>query len=454
MKLAVIGGGGVRSPFLAKSLSQSASRLKIDEVVFADIDRNKLRLYGNMAKKTAYLNAPQLKFTLTDSVREAVEGASYIITTIRPGGDETRMREESATIAEGVIAQETVGAAGLSFAMRTFPALCEIAHLAEKYALPNFRIFNFTNPVGIVTQALSDAGYGFTYGICDAPTGMLDSFEKMLGLKEGSLKAEVYGLNHLSFFKSVTLNGKDITKRILEDPASYEKTELAFFPQSDLMRRGYIPNEYLYYYFYPEEALRNMLKAKKLRGAVICELNAEMGKELNKLGDTFRRYDEALEIFSKYHGARESAYMSLETGVKRQKKWTFDPVSPEKGGYAGVALKYLEIVQSGKEGEMILSCPSAGALDFMQPSDVGEFSVSVTANGAVPHRFGDVPEECAQIVSEMKKYENAASLALRTRSKSALVEALALNPLVPAESAAVLAEKYVKINAPYVEYGK
>ena len=330
MKIAVIGGGGVRSPFLAKSLSQSSIRLGIDEVVFADIDPNKLRLYGNMAKRTAYLNAPQLKFTLTESVKEAVEGASYIITTIRPGGDVTRMLEERATIGEGVIAQETVGAAGLSFAMRTFPALCKIAELAKKYALPNFRIFNFTNPVGIVTQALSDAGYGFTYGICDAPTGMLDSFEKMLGLKEGSLKAEVYGLNHLSFFKSVTLNGKDITTDILANPAAYERTELAFFPESDLIRRGYIPNEYLYYYFYPDEALRNMQKAEKLRGAVICELNASMSEELNKLGDTFARYGEALEIFSKYHGARESAYMSLETGVKRQKKWMFDPVSPEQ----------------------------------------------------------------------------------------------------------------------------
>ena len=454
MKIAVIGGGGVRSPFLAKSLSQSSIRLGIDEVVFADIDPNKLRLYGNMAKRTAYLNAPQLKFTLTESVKEAVEGASYIITTIRPGGDVTRMLAERAPIAEGVIAQETVGAAGLSFAMRTFPALCEIAELAKKYALPNFRIFNFTNPVGIVTQALSDAGYGFTYGICDAPTGMLDSFEKMLGLKEGSLKAEVYGLNHLSFFKSVTLNGKDITTDILANPAAYERTELAFFPESDLIRRGYIPNEYLYYYFYPDEALRNMQKAEKLRGAVICELNAAMSEELNKLGDTFARYGEALEIFSKYHGARESAYMSLETGVKRQKKWMFDPVSPEKGGYAGVALKYLEIVQSGKEGEMILSCPSAGALDFMAPSDVGEFSVCVTANGAVPHRFENVPDECARIISEMKKYENAASLALRTRSKSALAEALALNPLVPADKAETLAKKYVEINRPYVEYGE
>lgn len=454
MKLAVIGGGGVRSPFLAKSLSQSAERLGIGEVVFADVNPDKLRLYGNMAKKTAYLNAPQLKFTLTESVKEAVEGASYIITTIRPGGDETRMLEESATIAEGVIAQETVGAAGLSFAMRTFPALCEIAELAKKYALPGFRIFNFTNPVGIVTQALSDAGYDFTYGICDAPTGMLDSFEKMMGLKEGSLKAEVYGLNHLSFFKSVTLSGVDVTGRIIADPAAYEKTELAFFPQSDLMRRGYIPNEYLYYYFYPEEALRNMQKARKLRGAVICELNAAMGEELNKLGDTFGRYDEALEIFSKYYGARENAYMSLETGVKRQKKWKFDPVSPEKGGYAGVALKYLEIVSGKEAGEMILSCPSAGALDFLKPSDVGEFSVTVTSDGVFPHRFGNVPEECASIIAEMKKYENAASEALRTRSEKKLAAALALNPLVPADKAETLAKKYAEINRAYVEYGE
>ena len=132
MKIAVIGGGGVRSPFLAKSISQAAGKLGVTEVAFSDIDPVKLDIYGKMAKKTAYLNAPELKFTLTTDNSEAISGADYIITTIRPGGDGMRRAEESLTIAEGVIAQETVGAAGLSFAMRTYPALEDICPIPSK----------------------------------------------------------------------------------------------------------------------------------------------------------------------------------------------------------------------------------------------------------------------------------------------------------------------------------
>ncbi len=452
MKIAVIGGGGVRSPFLAKSISQAAGKLGVTEVAFSDIDPVKLDIYGKMAKKTAYLNAPELKFTLTTDNSEAISGADYIITTIRPGGDGMRRAEESLTIAEGVIAQETVGAAGLSFAMRTYPALEDICLKARSNAAENFKIFNFTNPVGIVTEALAEAGYDFQYGICDAPTGMLDSFEKLLGLGEGRLKGEVYGLNHLSFFASITLDGRDVTDRIINDPAAYEKTELAFFEPDDIVRRGYIPNEYLYYYFYPEKALRNMMKAKELRGAVIERLNRAMTEELIKLGDTYKNYDEALKIFSKYHGARENAYMSLETGKKRLKRWAFDPLSPEKGGYASVALRFIEIEKSDVPEDMILSCPSRGALDCLKSEETGEFSVTVSADGVVPHRFENIPEECADIIFEMKKFERAAAQALRFRSKSAVIKTLSLNPLVPDDKAEILAEKYIELNRPYVEY--
>ena len=243
MKIAVIGGGGVRSMFLAKSLSQAARKLGITEVVFSDNDPEKLAVYGTLAKKTAALNDPDLAFTVTTDNDSALYNADYVITTIRPGGDDKRAEEEKLTIAEGVIAQETVGGAGLSFAMRTFPALSAIAESAKRLSRPGVKIFNFTNPVGIVTQALYDAGIDFAYGICDAPTGMLDSFEKLLRLPEGALKGEVYGLNHLSFFKSVTLDGADVTKRIISDPDAYVKTELSYFDRAELERRGYIPNE-------------------------------------------------------------------------------------------------------------------------------------------------------------------------------------------------------------------
>ena len=166
MKLTVIGGGGVRSMFLAKSIAQRAEELHIDELVFMDNDPEKLRIYGGLAAHVARMLCPTMKFTLTSSAEEAVTDADYVITTIRVGGDATRVRDERLALDLGILGQETTGAAGVSFAMRSIPALAEYCELIKKLAKPGVKVFNFTNPAGVVSQALRDMGYDFTYGIC------------------------------------------------------------------------------------------------------------------------------------------------------------------------------------------------------------------------------------------------------------------------------------------------
>ena len=184
MKLAVIGGGGVRSMFLAKSIAQKAQALDIDELTFMDNDEVKLNIYGKMAKKVASLLCSSLKFTLTSEPVEAVRDADYIITTIRVGGDAMRVKDERIALNLGLLGQETTGAAGFSFAMRSISALAQYCELIKKYSKPNCKVFNFTNPAGVVSQTLRDMGYDFTYGICDAPSGMLTSFAKLYGVDE------------------------------------------------------------------------------------------------------------------------------------------------------------------------------------------------------------------------------------------------------------------------------
>ena len=170
MKLTVIGGGGVRSMFLAKSIAQRAHDLHITELVFMDCDADKLRIYGGLARHVARLLDPALKFTLTTDADEAVRDADYIITTIRVGGDHTRVRDERIALDLGILGQETTGAAGLSFAMRSVPALADYCERIKRLSKPTVKVFNFTNPAGVVSQALRDMGYDFTYGICDAPS--------------------------------------------------------------------------------------------------------------------------------------------------------------------------------------------------------------------------------------------------------------------------------------------
>lgn len=165
MKIAVIGGGGVRSMFLAKSLAQSSLELGINQVIFMDNDPKKLNIYGKMAQQVAKRLQPDLQLELTGDPVEAIKDADYIITTIRVGEDDMRIQDERVALNLGVLGQETTGAAGFSFAMRSVPALVKYCELAKKYASPDVKIFNFTNPAGVVSQTLRDMGYDFTYGI-------------------------------------------------------------------------------------------------------------------------------------------------------------------------------------------------------------------------------------------------------------------------------------------------
>ena len=249
MKLTVIGGGGVRSMFLAKSIAMRSSELGIDELVFMDNNEKKLNIYGKMAQCVANKLCPTLDFSLTTNAVDAINNADYVITTIREGGDKMRVCDERIALSYGVLGQETTGAAGLSFAMRSVYALAEYCELIKKYAKPSCKVFNFTNPAGVVSQTLRDMGYDFTYGICDAPSGMLYSFAKLYNADENDISGEVYGLNHLSYFKSVTLIGRDITKELIENDEAYEKTDMRYFEKELLRDRGSILNEYLYYFY-------------------------------------------------------------------------------------------------------------------------------------------------------------------------------------------------------------
>ena len=141
-----------------------------------DNNEKKLKIYGGMAAHVAKLLCPAMQFTTTTDAVQAVTDADYVITTIRVGEDDMRAKDERIALNKGVLGQETTGAAGLSFAMRSVPALAEYCELIKKYSKKDVKVFNFTNPAGVVSQTLRDMGYDFTYGICDAPSGMLRSF--------------------------------------------------------------------------------------------------------------------------------------------------------------------------------------------------------------------------------------------------------------------------------------
>lgn len=449
MKLAVIGGGGVRSMFLAKSIAQRADELNIEKLVFMDNDEEKLSVFGGMAGKVCSLLAPKLKFSTTTNAVEALIGADYVITTIRVGGDDMRVADERFALALGVLGQETTGAAGFSFAMRSIPALIHYCEFAKKYAKPTVKIFNFTNPAGLVSQALRDAGYDFTYGICDAPSGMLHAFADMLKVEPDRVKGEIYGLNHLSFFNKITLDGKNILPQLVSNDAAYQQTDLRYFSKELLMRKQFIPNEYLYYFFSSEQALKHILAAEETRGEQIARINKLMLAEL-KGRDVVNEFDACLKIFEKYYGMRENSYMASETGISRGTQWHFNPFSKDAGGYAGVALKYIDIIGSGKKDSMILCTENNGAIPGLLNSDIIEVTCDITPEACTPHKFTDFDEEALELIRRVKLYERKAAKAILTKDKNMAVDALALHPLVNSYSLAEkLAALYIRHNQEY-----
>ncbi|MCI9359984.1 MAG: 6-phospho-beta-glucosidase [Hungatella sp.] len=452
MKISVIGGGGVRSMFLAKSLAQSSEELGFDEIVFMDNDEKKLNIYGRMAVQVVKRLKPDLNFRLTSDPVEAVKDADYIITTIRVGQDDMRIRDERAALAKGLLGQETTGAAGFSFAMRSVPALAKYCELAKEYASKNVKIFNFTNPAGVVSQTLRDMGYDFTFGICDAPSSLLHSFAKMYGQPQDAVTGDCYGLNHLSFFKSVRLKGREIMGELLQDDRLYTDTDMRFFKKDLVGHMGCILNEYLYYFYYREQAIKNILDARITRGEVIRDVNRHMMEELSSM-DIEKDFENCLQIFDTWYGKRENAYMANETGIKRAKApYHFDMYAEEAGGYAGVALNYIRAELSGQEREMILCVPNQGAIPGLLDTDVVEITCTIKDGNYIPHKISEPDPMPMELIRQVKAYERLASEALRIKSISRAIDCLMVHPLVNSYSLArELVEEYVESNHEYTE---
>ena len=450
MKLAVIGGGGVRSMFLAKSIAGRAEKMGITDLVFMDNNEKKLNIYGKMAREVSRRLCPALNFTLTTDGKEAITDADYVITTIRAGGDRMRCRDERIALDLGILGQETTGAAGFSFAMRSIPALKEYCELVKKYAKPNAMVFNFTNPAGVVSQTLRDMGYDFTYGICDAPSGMLRRFEKLYGYPENHLDALCYGLNHLSFFKYIKADGVDITSRIVSDDEAYKNTDLRYFDKDFLMRKQYVPNEYMYYFYNREKAVENILNALMTRGEQIAEINEKMTEALSNI-DIESDFEKALEIFDYYYGLRENSYMASETGEKRNSTWHFDMYAPDDGGYAGVALGIIDAKNMQTDKKVIACVPNDNnAIDFLYETDTVEISCEVKNGKVTPIQIGDVPFENKEIITRVKAYERLASKAIINCDRESAVDCLYLHPLVSSYSLAEkLVDSYIELNKDY-----
>lgn len=457
MKLTVIGGGGVRAPLFVSAALRRAERISLDEICLMDDDGAKLKIFGSLCQELAKAAGSPVRISMTTDPLTALEGASYIVTTIRVGGEQGRILDEKIALRNGVLGQETTGPGGFAMALRSILPILHYAQLADKVC-PTTWMFNFTNPAGLVTQALRDQGFARTIGICDSANAAQHAISKTLGVNSKDLRSEVFGLNHLSWTRRVFFQEEDVLPKYLADPDFLSATIQHMFDPALIHQLGMWLNEYLYYYYYAERAVESIRGEKMTRGEEIYELNQNLIDDLNNI-NIRTQPDKALRRYVAYEHRRSSTYMhyaqpgslSPQEADQLEKQLIAEPSGEEGEGYAGIALNIIESFQSDQPLYVGLNVPNGSAIVGMFPEDVVEVSCRVDSQGVHTLPIGAIPEGPLNLMRSVKLYERLTVMAILARSRSLAVEALMAHPLVLSYSlASKLVNEYLSAHAAFV----
>ena len=416
MKVAIIGGAGVRVPLLAGGLGRSD--LKISHIALFDIDQERQRIIANLATQMA----PGIRISSEQNAESAIEGSSFVISSIRVGGAAQRAKDEAAAISHGVVGQETVGPVGFAMAVRTIPAMVEYGRLVARLA-PRAWLINFSNPVSIITQAVHQETDARLIGICDTPMEMFEDAAHALGLPASVCSYDYFGLNHLGWLRDVLFEGEGQLHRIWNDD---EKLLSAYrsplFEPERLRKLKLLPTEYLYYYYRPDVALAHMKTSGSSRGQHVARLTEQ-----------FFSQPATIENYQNYLALRDASYMTLETGETKPR---IKPDWAELSGYDRIALMTMRAIVHNQGAIIPLDVANYGTLPFLDNDDIVEVPCRVDQDGPRPQIVGPVPDHPRELIEQVKKYERATVKAALTGNRGELIDALTLNPLVPSRDKA------------------
>jgi len=422
MKVAVIGGAGVRVPLLVNGLAGAG--LGIDEFALFDTDQARQQVIAGLAARRSGM----ARVTTHRESRGAIEGARFVITSIRVGGIDARMHDERAALALGCIGQETVGPGGFAMAVRTIPVLQQYVREVVAHA-PDAWVINFTNPAGLVTQALTRVEGARVVGICDTPTEVFQEIAHALDLPAEACRFDYVGLNHLGFIREVYWEGRPQLHRLWDDAdrlARVYRTPL--FPPERLRALRLLPTEYVYYYDDPARAFANLQAAGQTRGGVIAALTHDLFRDLaSGVADPVARYE-------RYLADRSAGYMQLESGGHAGHA-TPAPWA-HLTGYDKIALNTMQAMVEHSRAIIPLNVLNQGNIPDLADDDVIEAPYVVDANGPQPLHVGALPPQVRDLVRRVKQFERATIDAVADGSRASLIEALALNPLVPSRDTA------------------
>lgn len=448
MKLAIIGGGGIRTPMLVEALLErqmlQLGQNIIGRITLMDVQADRLAVTLTMSKFLRNrLGSEDVILEASTDLRSALDQADFIITTMRVGFEAGRVIDEKIPLSHGCIGQETVGAGGFAMAIRTIPEMMKVAQMAQEMC-PKAWIINFTNPAGIIAQAIHDAGHKRIVGICDSADSLHHRVANTIDVPIDDIETQVFGLNHCSLTVRMTQNGKDITSRLLSSSTIHNKL-FGLFNHKDILGLGGLPNEYLYYYLYPRKAFKEISEKEKTRGEHIEELNNRFFTSAHR--SKYRKDPGAVLalhrriIHSRHNSYMDYAWEDTEQGERPQ----FDE-EVEGEGYAGVALDFIEAVTSTKPVNMVLNIPPGQLIAGLSAHEVIEVTCRVNRRKIEPILPKEVPQKLTKLIRNLKVYETLTCQASRQKSKKLAHRALEANPLVQSGS------KAKKIFAGFVEH--
>ncbi|UOX85969.1 6-phospho-beta-glucosidase [Amycolatopsis sp. FBCC-B4732] len=408
MRLAILGGGGFRVPLVHGALLRDGG---VTDLVLHDVDAGRLAAIERVLAEqaTGVPGAPRVR--VTTELATALSDVDFVFSAIRVGGLRGRRLDEQLAHAEGVLGQETVGAGGIAYGLRTVPVAVELARLIGELA-PRAWVINFTNPAGLVTEAMAAHLGGRVIGICDSPVGLCRRAAGALGIDPATAWFDYAGLNHLGWLRAVRVGGEDVLPRLLADARaleSFEEGKLFGAPWLRALRA--VPNEYLHYYYFAREAA-----GSASRGALLLEQQRDFYAE------------PSLASWDRTRLEREATYMAETRDGERD--------DLEGGGYENVALALMRAIAFGERANLILNVRNGTALPGVPEDAVVEVPCVVDANGAHPLAVSPLPGHALGLVTAIKAVERAVLEAATTGSREAALRAFALHPLIDSVSVA------------------
>jgi 6-phospho-beta-glucosidase len=408
VRVAIIGGGGFRVPLVHRALA--SARPEVDEVTLYDSDPARVTVIRSLL-------APSPSTRVVSTLDEAVRGADFVFCAIRIGGTSGRAADERRAVEAGVLAQETVGAGGIAFALRTIPVALEIARRVATLA-PDAWLVNFTNPAGIVTEAMHSVLGERVVGVCDSPSGLVRRVARAVGASEGDIEVDYAGVNHLGWLRALRVGTRDLLPSLLADTARLATFEEGRLFDADLLRAlGAVPNEYLAYYYGAADMIA-AARTGRTRGEYV-------GAEQDQFyAAASADPSHATDMWERARHRRDASYLAEARSVAR------DAADVEGGGYESVAVALMSALAGGPARTLIVNVANRGTLSVLPDDLVIEVPCDVTTAGASPRPTAPLDMHQLGLVAGVRAAERAALTAVRRGSKDDALAAFAIHPLI------------------------